>query len=203
MIVSQAGPKESPHYYLFKYRKTPPHRPVMRLDANGIAQVWGRVTGVVYRPAFVAMYALSNLNQFLQTGDRTGLDIFLKQVNWLESHAIRREDGAVVWPHDFDLQEGSVVLKAPWISANVQGFVMSALVRAFRLTGRTVLSELLMRATKVFHLDWRENGIRVESEGHVVYTEAPGVFPRPASWTVFSGRCWACTIFRLRRAMPA
>jgi hypothetical protein len=177
-IVPEAGPKESLHYYLFKYRKTPPHRPVMRLDSNGVARVWGRVTGVVYRPSFVAMYGLSNLNQFLETGDPRGLDIFLKQVSWLESHAIRREDGAVVWPHDFDLQEGSLLLKAPWISANVQGFVMSALVRAFRLTGRPALSDLLIRSTKVFELDWRENGIRVESEGHVVYTEAPGL-PAP------------------------
>jgi hypothetical protein len=177
-IVPEAGPKKSLHYYLFKYGNTPRYRPVMRLDSEGVARVSGRVTGVVYRPSFVAMYALSNLNQFLQTSDPTRLDIFLKQVSWLENHAIRREDGAVVWPHDFDLQEGSVFLKAPWISANVQGFVISALVRAFRLTGRAVLSELLMRSTKVFHLDWRENGIRVESEGHVVYTEIPGL-PAP------------------------
>ena len=124
-IVPEAGPKESLHYYLYKYCKTPPRRPVMRLDASGIPRVWGRVTGVAYRPSFIAMYGLSNLNQFLASGDPTNRDIFLKQVAWLESHAIRREDGAVVWPHDFDLQEGPLLLKAPWISANVQGFVIS------------------------------------------------------------------------------
>jgi len=177
-IVPEAGPKESLHYYLYKYRKTPPRRPVMRLDSSGVPRVWGRVTGAVYRPSFIAMYGLSHLNQFLATGDPTKRDVFLKQVAWLESHAISREDGAVVWPHDFDLQEGPLLLKAPWISANVQGFVISALVRAFRLTGRPTLHELLMRSTKVFHRDWRDNGIRVASEGHVVYTEAPGL-PAP------------------------
>jgi hypothetical protein len=35
-----------------------------------------------------------------------------------------------------------------------------------------------MRSTKVFHRDWRDNGVRVVSEGHVVYTETPGL-PAP------------------------
>jgi hypothetical protein len=178
MVVPEAGPKESLHYYLYKYRSTPPQRHVMRLDAHGNAQVWDRVNGVVYRPAFVAMYGLGNLGHYLRGGDKTHLDIFLNQVNWLEQHAITREDGAVVWVHDFDLQEGPIRLKAPWISANIQGFAISALVRGWRITRRPHLLELATGAIRVFELDCSHHGIRVNAEGHVVFTEIPGL-PAP------------------------
>ncbi len=178
MVVPEAGPKESLHYYLYKYSKTPPSRSVLRLDSNGIARVYGRVTGVVYRPGFIAMYGLGNLGRYLRSGDQSHLDVFLNQVNWLEHHAVIRTDGAVVWPHHFDLQEGPVGVKAPWISANVQGLVISALVRGWRVTRRPRLLELLKGSARVFELGCDGNGVRVEAEGHVVYTEIPGL-PAP------------------------
>ena len=178
MIVPQAGPRDSLHYYWYNYSKTPPYRPVMRLDSNGIPRSWNRVTGVVYRPAFIAMYGLNSLGDYLRSGDQAHLDVFLNQVNWLEEHAVVREDGAVVWPHDFDFQEGSVQVISPWISANVQGYAISALVRGWRITRRPHLLELLKGSARVFHFDWDRSGIRVLAEGHVVYTEVPGL-PAP------------------------
>jgi len=178
MPVPGAGPKESLHPYLYKYNKRPPYRSVMRLDSNGIARVWYRVTGVVYRPAFVAMYGSNNLGHYLRSGNQAYLNIFLNQVNWLEQHAVIRSDGAVVWPHDFDLQEGPILLRAPWVSANVQGHVISALVRGWRITRRPRLLELLKGSARVFELDCENNGVRVKAEGHVVYTEVPGL-PAP------------------------
>jgi hypothetical protein len=177
-IVPEAGPRESLHYYLYKYRKTPPYRSIMRLDSKGIPRVWGRVIGVVYRPSFIAMYGLGNLGHYLRSGNQQNLEIFLNQVNWLEQHAVVRADGAIVWPHDFDLQDGPVRLRAPWVSANVQGLVMSALVRGWRITRRPRLLELLKGSARVFQLDCESNGIRVQTEGHVVYTEIPGL-PAP------------------------
>jgi hypothetical protein len=178
MTVPEAGPKESLHYYLYKYSKTPPHQSVVRLDSNGIAGVWGRVTGVVYRPAFVAMYGIAKLGDYLRSGNRAQLNVFLNSVNWLEQHAVIRADGAVVWPHDFHVQEGPIPLRAPWVSANVQGFVISALVRGWRITSRPRLLELLRGSARVFELDCERNGVRVQAEGHVVYTETPGL-PAP------------------------
>ena len=178
MAVPEAGPKESLQPYLYKYSRTPPYRSVMRLDSNGIPRVWGRVTGVVYRPGFVAMYGSSNLGHYLRSGNQAHLNIFLNQVNWLEQHAVIRSDDAVVWPNDFDLQEGPIRLRAPWVSANVQGQVISALVRAWRITRRPRLLELLRGSARVFELDCENNGVRVHAEGHVVYTEVPGL-PAP------------------------
>jgi len=174
-IVPEAGPKDSLHYYVFKYRKTPPYRQVLRLDPDGIAQVWGRTTGVVYRPGFVATYALHNLEQHLRTGDPHCLGLFLKQVKWLEAHAVLRRDGAVVWEHDFDIQEGPVRLRAPWVSANSQGLAISALVRAWRLTGQPHLMDLLERSIRVFQLDYDCGGVRVRTGSHTLYAEIPGL----------------------------
>jgi hypothetical protein len=178
VTVPEAGPKESLHYYVYKTSNTPPYRSVMRLDPNGIARVWGRATGTVYRPAFVAMYGLANLQRYLRTDKQAYLDTFLNQVDWLERNAVVRNDGAVVWPHNFNVREGPTLLRAPWISANVQGFVMSALVRGWRVTRRSRLLELLKGSTRVFELDCASDGIRVQAEGHVVYTETPGL-PAP------------------------
>lgn len=178
MTVPEAGPKESLHYYLYLRSKTPPCRSARRLDPNGIAQEWGRVTGVVYRPACVAMHGLSSLSHYLRSGNQAYLNVFLNQVDWLETHAIIRADGAVVWPHDFDVQEGPIVLRAPWVSANAQGFVISALVRGLRITRRPRLLELLKGSARVFELDCENNGIRVQAEGYVLYTETPGL-PAP------------------------
>jgi len=178
MAVREAGPKESLHYYLYKYSKTPPYRSVMRLDSKGIATVWSRTTGVVYKPGFVAMYGMGNLGHYLRSGDQAQLDIFMNQVNWLEHNAVIHADGAVVWPHDFDHQEGPLRLRAPWVSANVQGYVISALVRGWRITRRARLLDLLKGSARVFELDCQSGGVRLQAEGHVVYTEVPGL-PAP------------------------
>jgi D-glucuronyl C5-epimerase C-terminus len=178
MAVPEAGPKDSLYYYVYKYDKTPPHRRVLRLDPNGVARAFGRTTGVVYRPAFVAMYGMGNLNQYLRSGNQEYLSVFLNQIDWLERHAVVRADGAVVWTNDFNLQDGPLLLRAPWVSANVQGLVISALVRGWRITRRPHLLKLLNGSARVFELDCGNNGIRVQAEGHVVSTETPGL-PAP------------------------
>ena len=180
--MAEAGPKDSLHYYLHKYRKQPPYRSTTHFDANGIPQVWNRLTGVIYRPGYIAMYAIGNLNLYLRQNDRELLNKFLKQIDWLENHAVIRDDGAAVWPHNFNLRDGAVHHKAPWLSANVQGLIISALVRGWRVTRRPQLLELLRRTSKVFELDERQGGVRASGEGHVVYTEAPGLPAHQASW---------------------
>src|SRR5215472_3022167 len=151
---------------------------LQRLDANGIARCWTRINGAIYRPGFIAMYALDNLEKYLRSGKHLHLNIFLNQVNWLEQCVVIRMDGAVVWPQNFDMWEGITLLKAPWLSANVQGLVISALVRAWRITRQQSLLNLLKGSARIFQLDCECNGVRVRAGGHVVYTEYPGL-PAP------------------------
>jgi len=170
-IDDAAGPKDSLHYYI--YSDSLPGD-VLRLDSEGIAQCCYPTTGTVYRPGFVAWYGLKHLGHYLRRRSQIDLQIFLKQVDWLERNAVLRDDGALVWPHKFDWRDGANFLKAPWLSANAQGLAVSALVRGWRLTRRPGLLELLKKSWKVFEIGVDRNGLAEVLNGHVLYTELPG-----------------------------
>jgi hypothetical protein len=169
--VPESLAKDSLHYYLYSDALA---WEALRLDSSGIPKAWYRVTGAVYWPAYIAWYGLVQLGHYLRRGDEANLSSFLKQVAWLEKNAVVRSDGAVVWPMNFDYPNGAIVLKAPWVSAYTQGLVISALVRAWRLTKRPELLDLLKNSAKVFELDVKDSGVRVSFEGHTLYTETPG-----------------------------
>ena len=169
--VPESSAKDSLHYHLYSDALA---WEALRLDPNGIPRTWYRVTGAAYWPAYIAWYGLVQLGHYLRRGDEANLSAFLKQVSWLEENAVARSDGATVWPMNFDYPNGPVLLKAPWISAHTQGLVISALVRAWRLTKRPELLELLKNSAKVFELDVEDSGVRVSMDGYTLYTEIPG-----------------------------
>lgn len=174
-IVPEAGPRNSLEYYLYSDKLA---WAAMRLDSNGIPGTWYRQTGTKYWPAYVAWYALVNLGHYLRRRDRPYLDIFEKQIDWLEAHAVTRNDGAVVWQMNFDYFVGHLRLQAPWISAHAQGLAISALVRAWRLFQRPRLLQLLRGSARIFSLTVPERGIRIAFDGQALYTEVPGA-PSP------------------------
>ena len=173
-IVPEANSPDSPHYYL--YSDSLSWR-ALRLDANGIAMAWERTTGTVYWPNYSAWYGMVQLGHYLRRGGEEYRDAFLKQVEKLERSAVVRNDGAVVWPLNFSYPSGPITLKAGWISAYTQGMVISALVRAWRMTKRPALLELLANSAKVFALDVDDSGVRVPMDGYSLYTEVPGGAP--------------------------
>ncbi len=167
-IDDAAGPKNSLHYYLYGDSLA---WDALKLDSEGIAQCCYPTTGPVYRPGFVAWYGLVHLGHYLRRGNRTGLQIFVKQVDWLEQNAVVRDDGALVWPHKFDWKDGGSFWKAPWLSAYAHALAVSALVRGWRLTRRPSLSQALERAGNIFTISVDQNGLKKVVNGHVVYTE--------------------------------
>jgi len=166
-----AGPRDSLHYYVYSDRLT---WGAMRMDPAGIPTVWYRCTGAAYRPAYVAWYALVNLGHYLRGKGSQYLEIFLNQIDWLEGQATLRDDGAVVWAQPFDYSECDVRLRAPWVSANAQGLVISAMVRGWRVTKKPSLRKLLEGAARIFDLDVDQGGIRTRIDGNIFYTEVPG-----------------------------
>jgi D-glucuronyl C5-epimerase C-terminus len=130
--------------------------------------------GEVYKPAYIAWWGLVNLGHFLRHGDEPSRDIFLNQVNWLESHAVMRTDGALVWTNRFDCIQGTTFLKAPWVSAYDQGLAISTLVRGYRLTQNRHLLDLLQRVSRIFELDVSEGGVRVPFGSQCLFMELPG-----------------------------
>lgn len=170
-ITQADGSKDSLEYYMYGDRLA---WEAMRMDSEGIPRAWYRQTGTRYWPAYVAWYGLVNLGHYLRRNDRSCLQIFLKQIDWLKTHAVVRSDGAVVWQMNFDYFVGELRLVAPWVSAHAQGFAMSALVRGWRITKNPRLLELLAGSARIFRLGVPENGIRINVRGHVLYTEVPG-----------------------------
>jgi hypothetical protein len=170
-IDVEAGPKESLHYYLYSEKLS---WDIMSMDPAGVPRARSRLAGVVYKPAYIAWWGLVQLGYFLRHQDEASRESFLRQVNWLESHALVRADGSVVWTNNFDILHGKTLLRAPWISAYDQGLVISALVRGYRLTGRPHLLELLEGATHSFGLDVSEGGLREPLPSGVLYSELPG-----------------------------
>src|SRR6266850_2507974 len=172
--ISAAGPRTSLHYYIHSDRL---FFDAMELDADGIPVHRSRTLRTC-NPAYVAWYGLMSLERSLRGGDPAGREVFLRQVEWLEAHALERQDQAIIWPLMFDWQEGACSLKAPWISAMVQGLVISSLVRAHRITGEQRLLDLCARATRVFDTDVEDGGVRTAEGEGVMYEEYPG-FPLP------------------------
>jgi hypothetical protein len=65
-IDPEAGPKDSLHYYLYSEKLT---WSVMSMDPTGVPRARNRVTGVVYKPAYIAWWGLVNLGHFLRHHD--------------------------------------------------------------------------------------------------------------------------------------
>lgn len=147
-------------------------------DHNGVPQKRYRAQGLQYNPLFIAWWGLHSLQHYVANGDHVHISRFQSQINWLENHVTTREDGAALWPCHFDWQEGRALLKAPWISAMYQGVIISALVRAYRLSGNKDFLELGMRACKVFSQDVEQGGVRSFEDGCPLYEEYP-VRPLP------------------------
>lgn len=150
----------------------------MTFDVHGVVQKVYRAQGPQYNPLFIAWWGLHRLGVFHSTGDAAALKDFWAQIDWLQSHAVQRSDGAVVWVCAFDWQEGAALLHSPWISAMYQSVVISALVRAYRLKKDSELLDLCLKATKVFTLSIEEGGVRTVMGAGALYEEYP-VYPLP------------------------
>jgi hypothetical protein len=170
-IDPKAGPKEFLHYYLYSDKLS---WSIMSMDDAGIPRARIRLAGVVYRPAYIAWWALVQLGHFLRHQDETSRQSFLRQVNWLASHAVVSADGSAVWPNQFDILHGKTFLKAPWVSASDQGLAISALIRGYRLTRRPELLDLARGAAQIFAVDVRQGGLREPLPSGALYSELPG-----------------------------
>jgi len=170
-IDPAAGPKDSLHYYTYSEKLS---WSIMRMDPNGVPRVRNRLTGTVYKPAYIAWWGLINLGHHLRHHDEPSRENFLKQVDWLEANAVSRADGAVVWHNNWDILHGPTLLRAPWISSYDQGLAISALVRGYRLTKRPGLLELLRGASHVFTLECDQGGVRNGLPTGALYSELPG-----------------------------
>ena len=183
-VIEKAGSANCLHYYLWNRSLFLDH---LDFDEHEVPRKRYRAQGPQYNPLFIAWWGLSNLEQYLQTQDQGCLRKFLVQVAWLKAHAVRRDDGAVVWPCYFDWQEGLCKLTSPWISAMYQGVVISTLVRAYRINGDLELLDLCKHATIVFSQPIEDGGVKTSQGGRTLYEEYPArPLPRVLDGFLFS-----------------
>ncbi|MBI2524699.1 MAG: hypothetical protein HYV93_01835 [Candidatus Rokubacteria bacterium] len=173
-VVPGAAHAGSLHYHV---RSAGLFADAMQLDSAGVPLHRAR-TFTTYNAAYVAWYGLARLDRFLAGHEPDGREAFLRQVRWLAAHAVRRDDGAVMWPLTIDWQEGACRLVPPWISAMSQGLAISALVRAHRLSGDPLLLTVARDASAVFDKSVEDGGLRTLVAGHALYEEYPA-YPLP------------------------
>ena len=79
----------------------------------------------IYNFSGISGFALANYNRYLKSGELKFKEVFLNQVEFIESHC---DDSS--YPSFMDFHE----IEAPWFSSLYQGLVASCYIRAYLLT---------------------------------------------------------------------
>lgn len=145
----------------------------VHFDENNLPMREYRNLGIYYNPAYIAWWAIINLEEYVKNDDVNYLENFYSSIHWLCENCIETERGFVIWPYNFDWKEGKSILKAPWFSALAQGLAISVLVRAYLLSGNIKLLELAKKGTKVYEVEVKNGGIKTLKDGYVFYEEYP------------------------------
>ena len=157
-------------------------------DAEGVPLLdYHGVIGQQYNPIAIAQYGLAWFNRYVATGDLAARSVFLRQCDWLSSHLEQNEQGLAVWMHHFDW-EYQGILTAPWYSGLAQGSGLSALVRAFALTGDGRYQDAAVRAIAACLTPISQGGVQSVDERGDIWLEEYIVDP-PSH--ILNGFMWA------------
>lgn len=134
------------------------------------------VLGPQYNHTFISLWAISNLQHYLKTGQGNYKQNFLKNAQWLfEHHTVR--SGCIVWEAAYNWCLYGAILRSPWVSGMDQGLVISVLVRASLLTGDKRYLELAQRAYPFYQVPIEEGGFRATFSPGYRYFEMYPVYP--------------------------
>jgi len=157
-------------------------------DAKGVVLAsYGGGLGQQYNPTTIAQIALAYYGRWLSDTDpdKAAADrkSFLAQTDWLIAH--QSADGR--WLYSFEWGSQQV----PWWSAIAEGQGMSALLRAYAMTGDPAALAAVIRARGTFDRDLGDDGIAapvtVGGTTYIVYQEyLPGYEPNVLNGWIFS-----------------
>lgn len=135
-------------------------------DADGVPRLdYHGTIGVQYNPIAIAQYGLAHYNLFEERGGEDHRRKFLAQADWLVRSLELNPKGFNVWNHHFDFDYRERLI-APWYSGLAQGQGLSALARAYQLTGDERYLDAMRKAYAVFE--------REGAQGGVLFTEPSG-----------------------------
>jgi len=128
-----------------------------------------------YNPTRIAQYALSNWNAYLVQGSDEHKEIFMAQANWLLAHRSLLSNGACGWP--ISSSSNAQDISRPHLSALTQGYAISALLRAYQLTGKDAFMQVARQAVHTFELDILDGGVGALIGDEGVFFEEVAIYP--------------------------
>jgi heparosan-N-sulfate-glucuronate 5-epimerase len=134
-----------------------------------------------YQPVYMGLFALGAYDYYIETGDASAKDDFLKCAIWLRDNLVKH--GAFhYWEYNFPNRSHDGTRKIPWFSAMAQGIGVSVLVRAFAETRDTsYIARARVAMEPMFH-DRAVGGISVViGRDYIFPQEIPSDPPDPPS----------------------
>lgn len=126
-----------------------------------------------YHATIISVYALSQFNMFLDSGDKQFKETFLTYTDWLVDN-LADMDGFAAWNFNFVWKAPGYKCKPPWISSMTQGMGISALLRASELTGDPKYLSAADSALSAFKVPISRGGLlRVDKHGDTWYEGIP------------------------------
>lgn len=126
-----------------------------------------------YSPVKIAHFALGAFNDYLKTGNEKTLHQFEKHIEYLviSKEYFGDNEEIILWrtPSSnpkYDLAEN-------YVSAIVQGLVISALVRAYTLKKKSEYLDIALGATKLLNIPVEKGGLLADSKWGIAYEEYP------------------------------
>jgi len=156
-------------------------------DSEGIVIVdYAGDLGKQYNPVTISQCALVNYNYYVNTGEKSYKQVFLRHTDWLVEHQKITPKGFGGWYYNFPWQPYQC--KNPWVSAMAQGQAISVLVRAYALTQDKSYLKSARLAVDAFEYSVDEGGVRfIDKNGNVFYLEyASELHPYVLNGFIFS-----------------
>lgn len=126
-----------------------------------------------YSPVKIAHYALGAYNDYLKTGKDIYEIRFKKHLEFLVNNysKLKIKDSGIVWTTPSTNPKYNIPMD--YISAIVQGLVISALARGYELYKDEKYKELAEQALKIFRIPVEQGGILARTKWGNVYEEYP------------------------------
>lgn len=154
----------------------------MSFDKNGIIMMSHYIDHIeeydlkklhYYSPVKIAHYALGAFNDYLNDGKEENLAIFDKHIEYLirNKEYFKNNKEIVIWRTPSSNPKYN--LGSNYISAIVQGLVISALVRAYTLKKEEIFLSTALKAANILSIPVEENGLLAKSKWGLAYEEYP------------------------------
>lgn len=147
----------------------------MRRDSNGVVMMSHYIDhatgGHYYSPVKIAHYALASWNDHVR-GEKDALHDFLVSRDWIVQNA-EPLGNAIIWRTP--TTNPRYDLAANYVSAIVQGLILSVLARSLVLKDDLNVRSIIEKAVAFFHRPVADGGILAKSPYGVFYEEYPCV----------------------------